>query len=81
MAKIIFIARLALQVVLIAIAGYGVGLLFNEMIHERLDLHGFDAVAALIGWLPFMFIIGVSPILIIGFFIQILIWIFNIKDL
>lgn len=73
----ILIIKTILRVALIAICAYGMGVLAVEMYHERLDLHGFDAIAALFGFVPFAFLCGMFPVLIYGMAFMFIRWLFK----
>ncbi len=69
--------KFILQILIVALAGYGCGVLAIEMYNERLNLHGFNAIAALFGFIPFVFLCSILPMLLVGFVLQFLIWLFK----
>jgi hypothetical protein len=70
--------RLIFQIIIIFLCSYGVVVLAIEMYNERLELHGFNAFAALFGAIPFMFLCALFPVLIFGLFFCAFKWIFKI---
>jgi hypothetical protein len=69
--------KITLRVLIIIMCAYGMGVLTREMYYERLELHGFDAIAAFFGFIPFIAACGLIPVLIAGMILQFLVWIFK----
>lgn len=74
------IVRILLRGIIVGVSAYGVILLAIEMYHERLELHGFDVVAACFGFIPFVFLLSLLPVIVIGLIVGSVLWLFKINN-